>query len=90
MVPNLFTVKLPALVAVPAAVVTLIVPVAPAAGVAVICVAEFTINDKALVPPKFTAVAPVKLVPVITTGVVLSQPAPGVKLVIDGTTTAGI
>ena len=77
-------VKVPALVAVPPPVVTLMVPVAPAAGVAVICVAEFTVKDNALVKPKLTTEAPVKLVPVITTGVVLAQPKAGVKLVMTG------
>ena len=42
-------VKVPALVAVPPPVDTLMVPAAPAAGVAVICVAEFTVKDNALV-----------------------------------------
>jgi len=35
----------------------------------VICVAEFTVKPVAAVPPKVTAVAPVKLVPVIVTTV---------------------
>ena len=41
----------------------------PAGEVAVICVAELTVNEAALFAPNFTAVAPVKLVPVITTDV---------------------
>jgi len=60
------------------------VPVVPVAGIAVICVAELTIKEDAFVPPNVTAVAPVKLVPVITTGVVFAQPLEGVKLVIVG------
>jgi len=77
------TVKLLALVAVPPGVVTLIVPVvAPAGTVAVICVAELTVNV-ALVPLNFTAVAPVYAVPVTVT---LAPTAPllGEKLVIEG------
>jgi len=60
---------------VPPVVVTLIstVPV-PAGEVAVIWVAELTVKAVAAVPPKFTAVAPVKLVPVMTT---LVPPASG-------------
>ena len=61
-------VKVPADVPVPPTVVTLTVtePV-PAGDVAVICVAELTVKLVAAVAPNFTAVAPVKLVPVITT-----------------------
>lgn len=63
-----FTVNDAALVPVPDGVVTLIVPVVALFGkVAVICVALFTVKVVAAVPLKFTAVAPVKLVPVITT-----------------------
>src|ERR1700704_2168063 len=77
------TVKLPALVAVPPAVVTLSGPVvAPAGTVAVIAVAEFTVK-LALVPLKVTAVAPVKFVPLIVT-VVPTGPLLGAKLVIVG------
>jgi len=47
---------------------TLTVPV-PAGDVAVIWVAEMTMNDVAAVAPKVTAVAPVKFVPVIVTDV---------------------
>ena len=49
------------------------VPV-PAGDVAVIWVAELTLKVVAAVAPKVTAVAPVKLVPVIVTVV---PPAPG-------------
>jgi hypothetical protein len=60
-------VKLAELVPVPAAVVIEIVPVAaPFGTAAVICVADTTANWAALVP-NFTAVAPLKFVPVIVT-----------------------
>ena len=53
---------------VPPAVVTVMstVPL-PAGDVAVICVAPLTVNELALAAPNFTAVAPVKLVPVMVT-----------------------
>jgi hypothetical protein len=71
-------------VAVPPPVVTLTAPVVvPVATVAVIWVALFTVNDVAAVLLKETAVAPVKLVPVITTEVP-TGPLAGVKLVIVG------
>ena len=41
----------------------------PAGLVAVICVSELTVNDVATVLPNFTAVAPVKFPPVMTTWV---------------------
>jgi len=72
------TVKFVALVAVPPGVVTLILPVvAPAGTVAVICVAEFTVKDVALVVLNFTELVvkfvpltvPLKFVPVIVTDV---------------------
>src|SRR5450432_3464163 len=61
-------VNVPADVPVPLGDVTLTVtaPV-PAAVTAVICVSEFTTKLAAAVPPNFTAVAPVKPVPVMTT-----------------------
>ena len=61
---------------VPPAVVTVMstVPADPAGAVAVIWVAEFTVKLEALVAPNLTAVAPDKLVPVITT---LVPPAVG-------------
>ena len=40
-------------------------PAAPAGAVAVICLAEFTVKLVALVAPNLTAVAPLKLVPVM-------------------------
>src|SRR5437773_3478413 len=77
------TVKLPALLAVPPEVVTLIGPlVAPAGTVTVIAVAELTVK-LALVPLNSTAVAPVKFVPLIVT-VVPTDPLAGVTLVIVG------
>ena len=77
------TVKLDELVAVPDGVVTVIAPVAaPAGTVAVICVDELTVKV-AVVPPKRTAVAPVKFVPVITTDVP-GAPLVGEKPVIVG------
>jgi hypothetical protein len=79
----LVTVKLVALVAVPPAVVTLMVPVvAPLGTVAVICVDEFTVKV-ALVPLNFVAVAPERFAPVITT-LWPTAPLVGEKLVIDG------
>ena len=57
----------PVLLALPFAVVTLTLPVVPAATTAVILVALTTVNEVAAVPPKLTAVAPVKFVPVIVT-----------------------
>jgi hypothetical protein len=82
-VGGLETVKLLALLAVPAEVVTLIGPViAPAGTVAVIAVAEFTVKP-ALVPLNRTAVAPVKFVPLMVT-LVPTGPLLGVKLVTVG------
>src|SRR6267143_1312146 len=82
-VGGLMTVKLPVLLAVPPAVVTLIDPLeAPAGTVAVIVVAEFTVK-LALVPLNRTAVAPVKFVPLMLT-LVPTGPLPGVKLEIVG------
>ena len=57
----------PALLAMPFAVVTLTLPVAPAPTTAVMLVALTTVNEVAAVPPRLTAVAPVKFVPVIVT-----------------------
>ena len=73
----------PAIDTVPPGVVILTLPVVPAPTTAVILVAELTVNEEAATPPKFTAVAPVKLVPVI----VIDDPIPpldGVKEVIVG------
>ena len=64
---GLVIVKLALLVAVPPGVVTLIVPVvAPAGTVAVIWVSLFTAKA-AVVPLNFTAVAPLRLLPVMVT-----------------------
>jgi len=77
------TVKLSALVAVPAAVVTAIWPVvAPDGTVAVICVGVLTVNVAA-VAPNVTADAPVKSVPVIVTDVP-TGPLVGLKFEIVG------
>src|SRR5438445_1956664 len=77
------TVKLLALVAVPPGVVTLIGPVvAPLGTVAVIEVAELTVKA-ALTAFKVTAVAPLKLVPLMLT-LVPTGPLAGVKLLIVG------
>src|SRR2546425_6530638 len=82
-VVSVTTVKLLALLAVPPGVVTLSGPVvAPAGTVAVIVVAEPTVK-LALVPLNRTAVAPVKLAPLIAT-LVLTGPLVGVKLVTVG------
>ena len=73
----------PASVAVPPGVVTLTLPEVPDATTAVMLVAETTLKDVAAVPPKLTAVVPIKLVPVM----VMVVPLPalvGVKLVIVG------
>ena len=78
------TVKFVELVPVPFGVVTAILPVtAPEGTVAAICVAEFTVKLVEETPPKVTDVAPVKLVPVITTDVP-GPPLGGVNEVIDG------
>ena len=62
------TVKEAVLVPVPAGVVTATGPVvAPAGTVAVIWVSEVTVNVAAVVPLNFTAVAPVKPLPVMVT-----------------------
>ena len=63
--------------------VTLTLPEVPDATTAVMLVAETTLNDVAAVPPKLTAVAPVKFVPVMVTDVP-TAPLIGVKLVMVG------
>ena len=78
------TVKLLEELAVPAGVVTEIVPlVEPAGTIAVIWDAVFTVNVAAAVPLNFTEVAPVKLVPLSVTLTPMT-PLVGVKLVIVG------
>ena len=47
--------------------VTLTSPLEPASTIALILEAELTLNDEAAIPPKETAVAPEKFVPVIST-----------------------
>jgi len=70
--------------AVPVGAATVTFPeIAPEATVAVMLVAEFTVNEAAATPPKLTAVAPVKLVPVIVT-TVPAGPLVGVNDIIDG------
>jgi hypothetical protein len=89
---GMLTVKLAVLVAVPPGVVTEILPVvAPVGTVAVICVAEFTVNDVALVVLNFTTLVvklapltvPLKFVPVIVTDVP-TGPKVGVNELIVG------
>ncbi len=63
--------------------VTEIVPVAPPATKAVMLAALTTLNEVAAVPPKLTAVAPVKLVPVMVTVAPIVADV-GVKEVIAG------
>jgi hypothetical protein len=83
------TVNALALVATPAGVVTLSVPVvAPAGTVAWIAVAEVTVKEVALTPLNATAVAPVKFVPLIVT-LVPTGPLVGVKPEIVGEPPAG-
>src|SRR5215471_14253290 len=80
------TVKLVELLAVPPAVVTLILPVtAPVGTVAVIFVSETTVNEVALTPPNVTFVAPLRLLPVMVT-TVPTAPLVGLKVVIEGST----
>jgi hypothetical protein len=73
----------PVNVAVPPAVVTVTLPEVPAATTAVMVVALTTVKDEAAVPPKATAVAPVKFVPLIVTVAPVAA-AVGVKDVIVG------
>ena len=80
------TKKLVALGAVPAGVVTLSGPVvAPAGTVVWIAVSDVTVNV-ALTPLNATAVAPLKLVPLIVT-LIPTAPPVGAKLVTFGSTT---
>jgi hypothetical protein len=67
----------------PPSVVTCTLPVVPLPSMAVILVALFTVNEAAGVPPKLTALAPVKLVPVMVT-LVPAQPLAGVNAVMVG------
>jgi len=72
-----------ALVATPPGVVTVMTPVEPEPTVASMALADSTLKVFAGVPPNATAVAPVKLVPLIVT-TVPSPPLGGSKLVIVG------
>jgi hypothetical protein len=73
----------PVLVTVPPGAVTDTTPDVPPATTAVMLVADATLNEVAAVPPKLTAVAPVKFVPVIVTMAPLGAVV-GVKPVIVG------
>ena len=75
--------KTPVLVAVPAGVVTLTVPVAPQPNIALSVVALMTVNDAAAMPPKATAVVQVRLVPEMVT-TVRAPPLLGVNDVMVG------
>jgi hypothetical protein len=68
---------------VPFGVEMLITPLDPFPTMAIIPVGETTVKPWAAVPPKLTAVAPIRLVPVITTDVPL-PPEAGKKEVIVG------
>jgi hypothetical protein len=83
--PGLATVKVPALVPVPAVFVAVITPVVPAPTVALICVAETMSKFAAAVPPNFTLVtlSLLKFVPVMVTTQPVG-PLVGVKAVIVG------
>ena len=59
----------------PFGVVTLIIPLEPRPTMAIIPVGETTVKPWTAVPPKLTAVVPVRLVPVITTDVPLPPEA---------------
>ncbi len=79
----MFTVKMPALVAVPALVVTVTTPVvAPTGTVAVSWVAERT-EKFAATPANCTSLAPVKFAPLMAT-TVPGAPEAGTKLLIVG------
>lgn len=73
----------PVLVAVPPPVVTDTLPEVPLASTAVILVELLTTKEVAAVPPNFTALAPVKLVPVMVT-LVPAMPDVGVNEVMVG------
>ena len=79
----------PASTPVPPGVVTLTFPEVPAATTAVMLVAETTLKEVAAVPPKLTAVAPVKSVPVKVTVAPVAALV-GVKEVITGATAIGV
>ena len=76
--PGLVLYKKPASEAVLQPVVTVTAPVPPAPTVAIMLVDERMLKEDAGLPPKLTAVAPVKFVPVITTAWP-TLPLPGVN-----------
>jgi hypothetical protein len=78
-------VKLAALVAVPSSVVTMMGPLVAPAGTVVVTVPELLTVNVAALPPNETAVAPVKVVPVIVTPVP-TGPVAGAKEVMAGVT----
>ena len=63
----------------PEGVLTRTEPLPPLPAVAVICVAEFTVKELTGVPPMLTAVAPVKLAPVMVSTALSGQPDVGEK-----------
>ncbi len=73
----------PVLVAIPPGVVTLTLPQFPALTTADIVVLLFTVKELAAEPPKLTAVAPVRLVPVMVMFVPVAEVV-GVKEVMVG------
>jgi len=79
----LVTVKVPGLVAVPPAVVTVIAPLFAPLGTVAVMVLDDATENVALVPPIFTLVAPVKFVPVTVT-VDPARALAGVKPLIVG------
>lgn len=79
------TVKLPALVAVPSNVVTMMGPVGAPNGTVVVIVPELLTVNIAAVPSNETAVTPVKVVPLIVTPVA-TGPEAGAKEVMAGIT----
>ena len=79
------TVKLAVLVAVPSSVVTVMEPVGAAKGTVAVTVPELLTLNTAVLPPNETAVAPVKLVPVIVTAVP-TGPVAGAKELMAGVT----
>ena len=74
-----FMVKAAAEMAIPEDVLTSTGPLLPLPAVAVICVAEFTVKELTGVPPMLTAVAPVKLAPVMVSTALPGQPDVGEK-----------
>ena len=73
----------PAFVIVPPGVVTLTLPEAPEPTMAAIFVDETIVNELADVPPKLTAVVPIKFVPIMVSGVPIIADA-GAKEEMEG------